>query len=265
MKNLILKVIRLFFRLFLKLLSKKTDTTHLGTPYGGWDFIEDHKLKNTTIISAGAGEDISFDIEFIEKYNSTVIIVDPTPRAIEHVSQVKTLLGEKKSKEYDLETGYQDPKSYNLESITVEQIILIEKALTNSENEIVSFYPPQNPSHVSHSISNYQNNFIKTDNFIEVTTTTVSEIIKEYNIKHIELIKLDIEGAENQVLPHLLFSKILPNQILVEFDELVINSFKPYFQCMTILIRFLFNGYWIVHTNSFPNFLIVKKSLLKNF
>ena len=164
-----------------------------------------------------------------------------------------------------METGYQDPKSYNLESITVEQIILIEKALTNSENEIVSFYPPQNPSHVSHSISNYQNNFIKTDNFIEVTTTTVSEIIKEYNIKHIELIKLDIEGAENQVLPHLLFSKILPNQILVEFDELVINSFKPYFQCMTILIRFLFNGYWIVHTNSFPNFLIVKKSLLKNF
>ena len=41
----------------------------LGTEYGGWFFIDDKDLYGTTIISAGLGEDASFDIELINKYN----------------------------------------------------------------------------------------------------------------------------------------------------------------------------------------------------
>ena len=37
------------------------------------------------------------------------------------------------------------------------------------------------------------------------------------------MLKLDIEGAENYVIPDMLNKKIFPEQILVEFDELRTN------------------------------------------
>ena len=44
--------------------------------------------------------------------------------------------------------------------------------------------------------------------------------MKKFNIKNIEMIKLDIEGSEVEVLDNMIEDKIFPNQILVEFDEL---------------------------------------------
>ena len=38
---------------------------------------------------------------------------------------------------------------------------------------------------------------------------------------------MDIEGAENQVIPYLLKNKIFPKQILVEFDELHTKNCCP--------------------------------------
>lgn len=68
----------------------------LGTEYGGWVFVDEKELYNSPIISAGLGEDASFDIEFVEKYNSEVTIVDPTPRAIQQFKEIKESLGRKK-------------------------------------------------------------------------------------------------------------------------------------------------------------------------
>ena len=45
----------------------------------------------------------------------------------------------------------------------------------------------------------------------------IKKIMDDHKINELELIKLDIEGAENQVLPNLIKNKIFPNQILVEF------------------------------------------------
>ena len=50
----------------------------------------------------------------------------------------------------------------------------------------------------------------------------IEKIIQEFNIDNISLIKLDIEGAENLVLPELIKSKIFPKQILVEFEKSLI-------------------------------------------
>ena len=37
--------------------------------------------------------------------------------------------------------------------------------------------------------------------------------MEDHKINELELIKLDIKGAENQVLPNLITNKIFPNQI----------------------------------------------------
>ena len=70
-------------------------TKRLGSDYGGWNFIDKPYLKNTTIISAGCGEDVSFDIEFMNYYESNVIFIDPTPRSVDHLEKIKNVGNDK--------------------------------------------------------------------------------------------------------------------------------------------------------------------------
>ena len=55
--------------------------------------VNDPILKNGRAVSAGVGEDISFDVEMINAYNPKVILIDPTPRAIAHFRQVEEKFG----------------------------------------------------------------------------------------------------------------------------------------------------------------------------
>ena len=73
--------------------AKVDNIIFLGTRYGGWSLLDEDNLNNSTIISAGLGEDASFDIEFASKYNAKIIIVDPTPRSIKHYNEIINSLG----------------------------------------------------------------------------------------------------------------------------------------------------------------------------
>ena len=256
---------RFYIRLFkfiISKLQKNFETKRLGTEYGGWNLIDSQELNNKTIISAGCGEDISFDIDFLNMYGGKIILVDPTPRSIKHLEQVLDYVGNKKTKDY-IEGGNQQIESYDLENVQTKQLIVKNFALYKEDGITVKFYPPKNPEHVSHSISNWQKGESDSNKSIEVETITVKKIMKEYGLDKLELIKLDIEGAENQVLPSLIKNKILPNQILVEFDELHTLNFSPYFKATKIIINLLLNGYCLIKTNKFPDMLFAKKTLLK--
>ena len=73
------------------------------------------------------------------------------------------------------------------------------------------------------------------------------------------MIKLDIEGAEVEVIKNMMDSKIFPNQILVEIDELnKIDkiSVERFNKINNLLIE---NNYELIKTeNQFPNFLYLK-------
>ena len=57
----------------------------LGTEYGGWIIPTNIKLdENSIVYSAGVGEDISFDLLLSNKYNSNIILIDPTEKANKH-------------------------------------------------------------------------------------------------------------------------------------------------------------------------------------
>jgi len=160
--------------------------------------------------------------------------------------------------EYDLTSGNQPIESYDLSSIKKNNIIFVDKALFNIDNKMIKFYSPPNPEHVSHSISDFQNKFRKNKEFIEVKTTTVESLMKNYKLKEINLIKLDIEGSENFVIPELIKSKIFPNQILVEFDELNENYIRSYLKAYNIFLQLFKNGYKLIDTEKYPSFLFVK-------
>ena len=238
--------------------AKVENIIFLGTKYGGWSLVDEDNLKNSTIISAGLGEDASFDIEFATKYNSKIIIVDPTPRAIKHYNEIINSLGNSSKTEY-VEGGKQPISAYNLENLKKENLVLLQKALWN-KNEKLRFFSPSNPQHVSHSIINYQNQYKENTNFIEVDSITIDNLLDQENLTKddIPLIKLDIEGAEIEFLVDCMNKGFRPRQILVEFDELNIPSSRS-FERITYINQILIkNNYQLLKTDGQADFLYFK-------
>ena len=107
MNKIIPKVFLKAFKKFCNILSKNKQTNFLGSNYGGWDFVKPKNGQFLNVISAGVGEDISFDIEFMNSYDCKVVLIDPTPRAILHVENVIKSLGKTKTKKYNSKSGNQ--------------------------------------------------------------------------------------------------------------------------------------------------------------
>jgi hypothetical protein len=73
-----------------------------------------------------------------------------------------------------------------------------------------------------------------------VPCTTIKNLLKKYKIKNLELLKLDVEGAEIEVLKNMIKDKIFPRQVLVEYDEMQFSSLKTrkrIIECNSILIK----------------------------
>lgn len=229
----------------------------LGSPAAGWTFSHDDKLRGSYVISAGAGEDISFELELISEYGCKIILIDPTPKAIKHYEEIAKRFGQSNCIEY-LKSGRQHPQAYNLVKVGKEDITLVKNALWNEITDIRFFCPP-NPEHVSHSISNFQNDYDLSGDHIIVQATTITEICKIHEIKHIELIKLDIEGAEIEVIRDLLSGSLRPRQILVEFDELYnLNRFAKSRINQTIELLEMHN-YELRYASGESDFLFLSK------
>lgn len=229
----------------------------LGTPYGGWTIAKRQSLQRATVIFCGAGEDISFDVAFAKTFSANVIIVDPTPRAIQHYETVMARLGEPPTSAFN-STGKQAPDSYDLRGISPDQMHLVKKALWKEETQL-KFYSPPVEEHVSHSISNYQHDYRTDTKFITVDATTLPSLVSEFMLSKIPLLKLDIEGAEIEVLHHMIDSGLYPEQIAVEYDELINQSKATTARIGAVHDRLLSSDYRLIFIDRRDlNFLYVR-------
>ena len=95
----------------------------------------------------------------------------------------------------------------------------------------------------------------------DMETVSIEDLFKAYNVPRIiDYLSLDIEGAENQVIPYFLKRKIYPKQLLVEFDELSTGFILPYLKALFIFIKLNINSYKLVKTEDFPNFLFIREN-----
>jgi FkbM family methyltransferase len=190
----------------------------LGSRYGGWTFVDAPNLQDSTIISCGLGEDASFDIEFANLYNANIILVDPTPRAVHHYNEIIQNLGSTRTLNYR-NNGAESVRSYDLKGLRKNQLQLVEKAIWKNDFPI-KFYLPKDKSHVSHSIVNFQNDYSSNTESILVEAITMRQLMGAFDLSTPPILKLDIEGAEADVIQNLLSHGIFPNQILIEYDEM---------------------------------------------
>lgn len=257
--NIITKIIGRIRRIVLRHRIYKAVTPidfeilRLGSDYGCKQLVNLPSLKGGTLISAGLGEDASFDIEFASRFDAKVILIDPTPRAIDHYDSITKRFGNSREMQY-VSGGAQNAACYDLTKVSQNNLPIIPVALASEDGE-AEFFMPINATNVSHSLDanlhGISNNFS-----ITVKKMTLNSVCKEASIDpaEIEVIKLDIEGAELDVIENLLDCEIWPNQILVEYDELnypTLRGNKRVTRAHEILMS---NGYILCATDSKSDF-----------
>jgi len=187
----------------------RQQTVRLGSDYGGWVLASDALGKNSVVYSIGIGEDISFDLALIKKYGCSVFAFDPTPRSIEWL------------KKQDLPPQF---KSFEI-------------GVAGHDGQAV-FFPPENPEFVSHTMLERPETRGKT---ITVPVRTIATIMKDFDHARIDLLKMDIEGAEYGVIDNILSADLDIRQILVEFHD-----FFPgvsLLQTIRSTFKLMWNGY----------------------
>ncbi|MFT6908434.1 MAG: FkbM family methyltransferase [Oleiphilaceae bacterium] len=195
MKAKVIYFLRLLRRIIKIILKKeyftfidcKLANKNFGSDVGGWNIVVNDLDSDSIVLSFGLGEDISFDLELIKSFNLTVHGFDPTPKSIEWI-----------------------------ESQKLDQHFILHKFGLADFNGMISFNPPENSNHVSHTLLNRPS----TASFsIEVPVKNIHKTIDDLQLDRIDIMKMDIEGAEYGVIPDLKQLKIKPKQLLIEFHH----------------------------------------------
>lgn len=187
----------------------------IGTPYGGWLIPQDLLTPESVCYFVGAGEDISFDLGVAAKYGCQVHIFDPTPRAVTHFEQV--IQGLKTGKPAACSTS--STGHYPDYPAGMTEILHFHPIGIWNEDTVLRFFAPQNAEHVSHSIVNLQ----RSEKAIEVPVRRLAGIMREEGHKRIDVLKIDIEGAEYQVIESILEDRLDIDVLCIEYDESAAN------------------------------------------
>ena len=226
------------------------ELVRIGTAYGGWYCCRTFLGPGLTAVCCGAGEDISFDVALNASWAMRIICVDPTPRSIRHVESLLTAT--RAGRSMPIEAG---PLTYEMTGFREADFIFVPRAVWSSDGTL-ELFAPKDPAHVSYSALNLQH----TAQRIEVRSSTLASIMKDFEVPHLSLLKVDIEGAECEVLRSMLATAVRPEQLLVEFDQ-INQPLGPLFWIeLQRLIRQLRGaGYRFIHREH-ANYLFVRSA-----
>jgi len=189
-----------------------------GSAYGCWPVIPlDLITEDSIVYSFGAGEDLSYEFLLSGFKNPEIHIFDPTPRSKPHFNFCTSIISEKIKPPSNLRFGGGDPGYINYISnsnANIDRVLFHEIGIYN-EDALLKFFHPANEEHVSMSIDNLQN----TKKYTALTVNKIESILKKLNHNTIDLLKLNIEGAEVVSLLHMLKETyIRPRIISVKFE-----------------------------------------------
>ncbi len=196
----------------------------LGSDYGGWTVPVALLSDKSMCYCAGVGVDATFDFALIEHFKCNVFSFDPTPKAINYMEKA----------EYDR-----------------SKLRFLPIGLWDEDTEL-RFYSPVNPQETSHSVFDLHG----TGKYFTAECRKLSTIMKELGHDHIDLLKLDIEGAWRVVIQNIIDEGIAISILCVELD-----SPTTLFRVLKVKRMLGSIGFELVHFEK-DNYLFVRKSLL---
>jgi len=196
----------------------------LGSDYGGWTVPVDLLNERSICYCVGVGIDASFDFSLVEQFSCNVFSFDPTPKAIDYMEQA----------EYDR-----------------NRLRFLPIGVWNEDTQL-RFYSPANPQETSHSVFDLHG----TGKHFTAECRRLSTIMQDLGHDHIDLLKLDIEGAWRKVIRNIVDERIRISILCVELDSPVTLA------RVLRIIRMLGSiGFVLAHFEK-DNYLFVQKDLL---
>ena len=158
----------------------------LGSDYGGWTICPD--LLNETgaiVYSVGLGHDISFDLSLAEATKCRIFGFDPTPKARKWIEQ------------------QQLPPSFQYIPVGLAE-----------RDGFLDFGVPSQPSFDDFTLVRGH-----TGQTVTCEVAKLSTLAHRLGHTKIDLLKMDIEGAEYRVIDDICDGSLLPGQLLIEFHH----------------------------------------------
>jgi FkbM family methyltransferase len=159
----------------------------VGEGEGAWSVPVDLIRPGWVCYCAGVGVNATFDVQLARSFGCTVVSLDPTPRSIAYMEEL----------DY--------PR---------DRLRFLPVGVWNQEVAL-SFFAPANPRHSNWSVVDLHG----TGEYFTADCKRLSVIMRQLEHTHLDLLKLDIEGAWATVLDNILEEGLLPFVLCVEFDS----------------------------------------------
>jgi FkbM family methyltransferase len=173
-----------------------------------WNFYPDFLNAKSVVYSGGVGRDITFEHGLVAKFGCSVVLLDPSPTGRETMA---------------------------LPANQIPQFKFMPVGLAGS-CKTLRLAPPKYPE---------EGSWFKNDgdgNTIEVPCEDLATLMKKNGHSQIDLLKIDIEGAEYEVLYDLLKRRLPVKQVLVEFHHDILPGIKRRESVLAIL-KMIGGGY----------------------
>ncbi len=170
----------------------------LGTRYGGWWIDQKALAASPLLIDCGLGRDISFSTAFLSRFGGSVVGIDPNPQSLAYCR------------------AHSPPGMH-----------VVDKAFWTSSGQTLTFNMPREQQHLPAGADGISGSLVASHAYVEggerltVTTIGLKDILTQARREECDVLKLDVEGAEYDVLKSLSASGDLSKtkQLLVEFHH----------------------------------------------
>ncbi len=218
-------IIHICLPFWVKPKTNMLELQRLGTDYGGWTVPVEFLNEGSICYCIGVGLDASFDFALADMFKCKVFSFDPIPKAIAY-----------------MESQHYDRKHLKFMPIGVWD-----------GNTQLRFYSPANNKETSHSVFDLHG----TGKYFTAECRKLSTIMQDLGHDHIDLLKLDIEGAWRKVIQNIVDERIDISILCVELDSP--TSLARVLQVIHMLGGI---GFDLVHFKK-DNYLFVKKDMLQ--
>jgi len=178
----------------------------------GWTICPKNLDQNATVISAGVGHDISFELGLIQRFGCKILLLDPSPTGIATMALPEN----------------QHPR-----------LQFLPLAMTGQDGPI-TLHEPIYPEEGSFS------SFVGGKKGPKVEGISLPSLMKKQGLGKIDFLKMDIEGSEYEVIDSIVKNKIKICQICVEYHNQVLPGIRTSWTVVSLL-RLWLHGWKILH------------------